>query len=433
MTTDKAASKQRKNGKDDKMKKALGIILIIALLTAVLVSCSENTGTGTQDNSAVTYISLSKKSITLDNVGATSNITCTVGPSTAKDKSVTWLSTDEAVAVVSQDGKIEAVGFGSCLIKAVAANGVSDSCVLIVENPDQSIRLDITDMLFESIGADIKVHAYDSFGNDITNDILWATSNRSVATCYYGKITTTGYGICTIKAITKNGESASCMIRVEDPNAPSLVINTSLIMLDAPDSEAPLEAISNNENAQIQYKSTNPDVAIYKNGKVVAVGDGECAIIATASNGASAAVAVRVGEHKLETPPSDRMTLSAPDIPLTVNYVDVYSGEIASSVLITSYDAHYENVDGNTRVKITLNCIKIYDRMGENGKTSCYIASDFYIDGSDKPLSEISKLQEAERYKVGESFTVSLAIFDVKTVSGIVRDITLLIPDTIEK
>ena len=56
-----------------------------------------------------------------------------VVPAWADDISVTWRSTDEAVATVDAAGKATAVGSGECEIVAATSNGCEDRCRLTVE------------------------------------------------------------------------------------------------------------------------------------------------------------------------------------------------------------------------------------------------------------------------------------------------------------
>ena len=77
----------------------------------------------------VTSVSLNKTSLTLE-IGASETLTATVLPSNATDKSVTWTSSDQAVATVV-NGKITAVGSGIATITATASNGKKASCTII--------------------------------------------------------------------------------------------------------------------------------------------------------------------------------------------------------------------------------------------------------------------------------------------------------------
>lgn len=65
-------------------------------------------------------------------VGDTKTLTATVAPSDAADKSLTWASSNTAVATVDSTGKVTAVATGTAEITATASNGVKGSIVVTV-------------------------------------------------------------------------------------------------------------------------------------------------------------------------------------------------------------------------------------------------------------------------------------------------------------
>lgn len=72
---------------------------------------------------AVTGITLSQKSFT-GTVGATKQITATIEPESATDKTVTWLSSDDTKATVSDNGLITIIAEGSATITTETSNGI---------------------------------------------------------------------------------------------------------------------------------------------------------------------------------------------------------------------------------------------------------------------------------------------------------------------
>ena len=64
--------------------------------------------------------------------GGTLDLTADVIPAYADDMSLSWRSTDEAVAVVDADGHVTAIGPGECGITVESAGGYTDTCTLSV-------------------------------------------------------------------------------------------------------------------------------------------------------------------------------------------------------------------------------------------------------------------------------------------------------------
>ncbi|HJB43629.1 MAG TPA: Ig-like domain-containing protein, partial [Candidatus Coprenecus merdipullorum] len=83
----------------------------------------------------VTSIKLSHMSVTLS-TGETIELTATVYPENATDKTITWSSSNPGVATVV-DGRVTALTIGSATITAQSSNGLSATCRVTVEsNPD---------------------------------------------------------------------------------------------------------------------------------------------------------------------------------------------------------------------------------------------------------------------------------------------------------
>ena len=84
---------------------------------------------------AVTGVTVSPESDTISLASTPAQITCTatVAPADATDKSVTWSSSDEAVATVDSDGVVTALTVGNTTITATTTDGsFTDTCVLTV-------------------------------------------------------------------------------------------------------------------------------------------------------------------------------------------------------------------------------------------------------------------------------------------------------------
>ena len=71
---------------------------------------------------AVTDVSLNKASIALT-VGNSETLVATVTPDNATNKTVTWASSNTAVATVDENGKVVAVGVGSATITVTTVDG----------------------------------------------------------------------------------------------------------------------------------------------------------------------------------------------------------------------------------------------------------------------------------------------------------------------
>ncbi|WP_195269531.1 Ig-like domain-containing protein [Eubacterium sp. 1001713B170207_170306_E7] len=106
---------------------------------------------GILDNK-VTGVSLDKNTLELK-AGDTQALTATVTPDYAADKTITWSSSNEAVATVNADGTIEAIGKGTADITVTTTDGQKTAtCVLTVKEDIAQIELDkTTPKVYETI------------------------------------------------------------------------------------------------------------------------------------------------------------------------------------------------------------------------------------------------------------------------------------------
>ncbi|MCM1102062.1 MAG: leucine-rich repeat protein [Clostridium sp.] len=83
----------------------------------------------------VTSISLNKTSYSME-AESVYTLTATANPSTAKDRTITWSTSDKSVATVDANGKVTALQKGTAVITATANDGsnVSKSCTITVTN-----------------------------------------------------------------------------------------------------------------------------------------------------------------------------------------------------------------------------------------------------------------------------------------------------------
>lgn len=89
------------------------------------------------NNDEVTKVTLNKTSASMKK-GDKLQLSATVLPQTATDKSVTWESSDITVATVDKKGVVNAVSAGSAKITATAANGISAYCTITVTESDST-------------------------------------------------------------------------------------------------------------------------------------------------------------------------------------------------------------------------------------------------------------------------------------------------------
>ena len=70
-------------------------------------------------------------------------ITVEVLPADAEDKSITWTSSDNSVAIIDSNGEVYAIGEGKAIITASSNNGISSAFEITVDGSKRFMKLNI--------------------------------------------------------------------------------------------------------------------------------------------------------------------------------------------------------------------------------------------------------------------------------------------------
>ena len=147
-------------------------------------------------------------------VGESFTINAIIEPDAATDKTLTWSSSNEAVATVNADGMVTAVAVGEAVI-TVKAGEVSATCaVTVVPTLVESITLDPTEWS-GAPGESFTIIATIAPENATDKTLVWTSSDATVASVdSEGRVEVLRNGTCTITASTTDGSalSAECVI-----------------------------------------------------------------------------------------------------------------------------------------------------------------------------------------------------------------------------
>ena len=103
---------------------------LIGLITLpCFLSCNEK-----ETDIAVSSIVVSPSSSEMF-IGETLQLAAQIVPDNATDQKITWTSTDESIATVSESGVVTAAAEGQCMIQANGSGGVSGTCSITVNTP----------------------------------------------------------------------------------------------------------------------------------------------------------------------------------------------------------------------------------------------------------------------------------------------------------
>ena len=160
--------------------------------------------------------------------GASVQLTATVNPSNATDKTVSWTSSNSSAAKVS-DGKVTAVKAGTATITATAGGKTASVVVTVADNPVTSVSISGDGVsggkLSLKAGASAQLTATVKPDDATDRKVTWTSSDSSVANVMGTGVVTAGSkaGKATIKAAA-GGKSASVTVTVTDvPKQPMTV------------------------------------------------------------------------------------------------------------------------------------------------------------------------------------------------------------------
>ena len=145
-----------------------------------------------------------------------------IEPENATDKSVSWTSSDENVAIVSDEGVVIALGEGTTIITATTTDGAfTASCEILVNAVVPVVNVTGVSLSESSLTLSVDSEPVELVAtlepSDATNkEVEWSSSDEQVATVLDGVITVVGIGETTISVNTVDGNySDSCVVTVE--------------------------------------------------------------------------------------------------------------------------------------------------------------------------------------------------------------------------
>lgn len=332
----------------------------------------------------VSSVQLNESAMSLS-VGGTGNLIATVNPSDATDKTVTWTSSNTAIATVDANGKVTAVAPGTAVIVVTTKDGgKTASCTVTVSSttvPVESITLDKTSLSLAE-GETATIIATVSPDNATNKAVNWTSSNTAVATVdANGNVTAVSAGTIVIIASTADGgKTALCTVTVTASAVPveSVSLNKGTLSLEEGASET-LTATVNPSNAtdkSVTWSSSNSAVAtVDANGKVTAVAAGEAEITVTTTDGAKTAsctVTVTASAVAVES-----VSLNKTELSLIVGAEETLTATVLpenadnKAVTWSSSDESVATVDANGKVKaIAIGEAVITVTTADGGKTA---------------------------------------------------------------
>lgn len=195
--------------------------MLTLLFAAVLAtSCSKNSD-GDSEDVVATGVSIDQQALALA-IEQTITLKATVSPEDANDRSVTWSSSDETVATVSQEGEVTTHKAGTVTIIATSnSGGYTATCAVTVSN---EIYVAVTSVSINkgtlnlAVGAKETLTATVKPKNATTKNVTWASQDNAIATVSAtGEVTAVALGTTVISVVTLDGDNSDvCEVIVQE-------------------------------------------------------------------------------------------------------------------------------------------------------------------------------------------------------------------------
>ena len=165
----------------------------------------------------VTGVSLSAHVVSVALYGS-QQLTATVNPSNATNKTLFWSSSDSQVATVDQSGKVTALALGSATIMVTTYDGGhTDSCRIDVIDwmPVTSVSLTKTVSTLASTGVETLIATINP-ATASNKTLTWSSSDIGVVMVNTaGQVSAVGPGVATVTVTTNDGgKTANCVYTV---------------------------------------------------------------------------------------------------------------------------------------------------------------------------------------------------------------------------
>lgn len=244
--------------------------------------------------------------------GKNIKLSCTISPKNATDQTMTWETSDAAIATVDPNGIVTGKKDGSVVISATSNSNNSKKEYCIVEVNKYAAGNDIAYMFMNQTsmtikpGSEAKVSYYITPHNATDQTVSWTTSDASVASVDKdGNVTgkTEGTAIITATSNTDTSKTAYCRVKIqtaEEPENPGWItpggstVQTVYVELEKNSKTmkpGQAETLSyeitpgNAADKTLTWVTNNPSVAtVDENGVVTAKSDGRAVIAVLSSS-----------------------------------------------------------------------------------------------------------------------------------------------------
>ncbi len=225
--------------------------------------------------------------------GESYQLNATVSPSNATNKKITWTSSNNNIATVS-NGKVTAKKDGTVTITAKTSNGKTATCKITVQPPASKISLNKS-TLYLGVGEKFQLTSSVQSGTASAKRGFSSSNNNICYTSGKGLLTAKKAGTVYVTVKTFNGKTAQCKVVVQPP-AKAVHISKSWLTLHVGQKFQLSSWVDAGTASTKRAWSSSDNSTVYTsgNGLLTAKKEGTAYITVKTFNGVSSTLKVKV-------------------------------------------------------------------------------------------------------------------------------------------
>lgn len=213
-----------------------GVVTGIAPGSATITATADGVdGTFSLTVNTIPVQSISIKGEGSIEIGRISQLTCEFTPTSATNKNVTWTTSDDSVATVSESGLVTGVGAGSATITATSADGNKSAEMIVTVSAVPVTGISIVDAPQTlKVGESYTLRSVITPANATTHTVVWTSSNTDV-------LSVSSQGVVTAHSVSEDPVTITVSITDEYGEKETFTDSVTITVVSA---EAPSHTIT---------------------------------------------------------------------------------------------------------------------------------------------------------------------------------------------
>ena len=251
--------------------------------------------------SSVAGITLDKQSYTLD-VAETVQLTATLEAGSKADNTVTYISDNQSVATVDQNGLVTAVADGTAKITAKTSNDLTAVCTITVDSASISGVSVNPEAVTVQVGKSATATATVSGASNASQQVTWTVADDTIATVENGVITGVKAGTTTVTVTSAADSTKTATVQVTVVEPVKITASVTEITVEEGKTETVTATVTGADNTAVTWTVADDTIATVENGVITGVKAGMTTVTVTSAADSTKVVTIAVTVTAAEQP-----------------------------------------------------------------------------------------------------------------------------------